>query len=320
MGCVPDELFLASQAEGGADGGRDASGDARHEAASCPTPADCANPACKSLGYVCSPPAPPGWSMAAVDFTGDGACPSGYGKSTKLATQPTSATTCGCSCALATAPSCVTGDIEFATGAAASSCITKYVTDVNDGACTPASVTLSAYTQFTGTPGATGGTCTGTPMLPPTESTTDDVCVMTGALPTAGCSGGDVCVATTSSRKQCIIEEGSSSCAGAYSVAHPVGASVEDTRTCTGACTCGAPTATCIDQAFTLYAGPNCTGTSFSNDLDGACDPTHAACAPFKSYKYTATASGEACGTATGAPTVSGSVSLVGPETLCCLP
>jgi hypothetical protein len=37
------------------------------------------------------------------------------------------------------------------------------------------------------------------------------------------------------------------------SVSHPVGGSVTDTRECSGACTCGAPSATCGDQTWTFY-------------------------------------------------------------------
>jgi hypothetical protein len=320
------------------DGARDASRDAAKDASSdsfkdagtetsttCPPTPDCANPACKALGYVCTPKAPSGWSIAAVDFTSSVACPPGYGTSYTVVTAPTGGpASCGCPCSLSSSPSCVSGAIDFSFNAyyGDKSCDTADSLDANDGACTTAVVAFSTLTEVTGLPGPTGGTCTGTATmsLPSTGSTPAYVCPLSAPSGT-GCSSSEECVAVGSTESQCVIESGANACSGAYSVAYAVGSSVTDTRGCTGACTCGPPTATCGDRSWTFYSNGNCTGAATSIDLDGSCDPTGPSFGTVDySYQYTATPMGTACGTATATPTPSGSLGLVAPQTLCCLP
>jgi hypothetical protein len=147
------------------------------------------------------------------------------------------------------------------------------------------------------------------------------VCPASGALSTQGCTGGNVCVAVASTQSLCILQAGSTSCTGAYSAPHSVGSSVDDTRTCTGACTCGPPTASCEPPTWTFYTGASCTGTATAVDMNGACDPTNPTPANnYVSYRYAADPTGTTCGLATSTPVASGGLSLDDAQTLCCLP
>jgi len=128
-----------------------------------------------------------------------------------------------------------------------------------------------------------------------------------------------VCTATVASRTKCVLQGGTVTCPASYPDAHPVGSSVDDTRSCGGACTCGGPTATCGAKSWTFYASGDCSGTGQAVDMDGACDRTSVpATNVYQSYRYAATAQGTACGAPTAAPTPMGSATLNAPSTLCC--
>jgi hypothetical protein len=311
--------------------GMDSRADSPHEADAngkdsggkgpCPTTPDCSNPACKSEGYVCTPPAPKGWDIAAVDFTTEVACPPGYAPSYTVFTAPTgSPAVCDCSCSLGSSPSCTTGDFEFAYGA--TDCSNTDVATANDGMCLSVSVTFVGDIQIVTTPPATGGTCdkTQSVSVPPYVSTSNYVCALNGTASTAGCMGGEVCVATTSAQTRCIVQDGSASCPAPYTVAHPVGISVLDTRGCTGACTCGAPSAACDEQTWNFYTADDCTGTPVPAPMDGTCDPVGSLAGTYLSNQYTADPTGVTCGLPLASPSPSGSVSLDTPQTVCCLP
>jgi hypothetical protein len=291
----------------------------------CPTPPDCSNPACVSDGYVCTPAAPDsGWSIVAVDFTGADACPSGFGTSYAVVSAPTGGpASCGCVCSVGSSPSCVVGkiDIEITNGGSAI-CNNPVTWDAADGDCTATSATFAASVKVTGTPAASGGSCSGSPTttLPPSGSTTSYVCPLTGAPSTTGCSGGQVCIAKSSAMSQCVAQSGSVACAGAYTVSHDVGTSVTDGRTCTGECACGGPAGSCSAESWTFYSNNDCTGTAYPVNLDGSCDPTGFSGTSAFSYRYLATPTGTTCGAPTSTPTPSGSLSLAGAEQICCLP
>jgi hypothetical protein len=321
----------APDGEGPADGAPDAarpdSPDERDSTSgSCPSPPDCSNPACKAEGYVCTPAAATGWSIAAVDFTKDSPCPPGYGTSQTVATQPTGGpASCGCECSVGSLPSCVVGELENTYGDDSSCSIGSVDYDANDGACMNATHEFQSYSKVLSVPGATGGTCAATPSkaLPASGSTSSYVCPLGGPASTKGCSSDDVCVATTGAMSQCVIQAGSSlSCPGPYTVSHAVGSSIVDSRDCGGSCACAAqPTATCGDETWTFYTGANCKGTAETVDMDGSCDATGALSGyGYGSYQYTASPSGETCGAATATPSAIGSLSLADPRTVCCLP
>jgi hypothetical protein len=292
----------------------------------CPTPPDCSNPACTSQGYVCTPPAPAGWSIASAVFTNDSACPAGFGPSQKLTADPKAdPAECGCTCSIGSSPSCVVGSIVSSTGNGSSCMAGDLTEDANDGACMNGTFNWTNYDKVTSTPGPTGGTCSATPTttVPAYTSTTSYVCPLLAAAPTTGCMGGEVCVATTSARSQCVVQSGSSlACPATYTVSHDVGGSVVDSRACGGPCECGAPTGTtCTEMTWTFYGMQNCKGGSGTINLDGNCDTTGVlGTGQTLSYQYTATPAGATCGTATSTPSAGGSVSLMDPETLCCLP
>jgi hypothetical protein len=294
----------------------------------CPTVPDCSNSACKAQGYKCTPPPTTGWTIAAVDFTLEVACPPGYGTGYTMYTAPTGGPAmCTCSCSLVASPSCTSGDLEYAINSTAeTTCTVDEIFAVNAGCdnyTTP--TTLADYHQVLDIPGASGGECDPTEKttLPPNGSTSDYVCPLDGSPSTTGCSGGDVCVATTSVESQCVIQVGADLiCPAGYTVASEVGVSLSDTRGCT-TCTCDPPTATCIDPSLVFYAAADCVGTvptsATSIDMDGNCDATNPLTLDsYASVEYSATVSGAACGL--GTVTSTGSLTLVDPHTLCCVP
>jgi hypothetical protein len=317
-----------------ADVARDALPDSPHAADApgvdtsggpCPTPPDCSNAACKSQGYLCTPPAPSGWTLAAVDLAGGTTCPPGYGTAFDVYTPPTGGSAeCGCSCTVGSLPSCTTGGIVFSSGGDSSCSSGSNTKNANDGSCTPTTTSIAAHIKVTSLPTETGGTCSeaASSTLPPNGSTSEHVCPVSGPASTLGCSGGNVCVATTSEYSRCVLQPGAPACPGAYSVTYDVGVGVDDTRACSGACTCGEPTATCGDQTWTYYADGICgSGGSFAISLDGNCDATGLPDGNmFYSYQYTASPVGTACGSPTATPTATGSLSLTDPHSLCCLP
>ena len=153
----------------------------------------------------------------------------------------------------------------------------EHVHGEDGGMCTPTTATFEPFVKAT-IPGPTGGTCAAaaTTTKPATESIPAYVCTATAATNTTGCNDGDVCTATTSARaNHCILQSGGPTCpGGTYPSPHPIGTSVTDTRTCTGACTCGGPTGGSCNATWTFYGMGGCTGGSKTVDLDGGCDAT----------------------------------------------
>jgi hypothetical protein len=54
--------------------------------------------------------------------------------------------------------------------------------------------------------------------------------------------------------------------------------------------------------------------------MNGSCDTGGGSVTTLLSYQYSASPTGITCGPASTVPTPAGSLTLVGPETLCCLP
>jgi hypothetical protein len=311
---------VGSSEDGGQDGGHDAG-----HGGPCPTPPDCDNPACTAEGYACAP-SPSGWTLAAVNFANASACPTGYTASAGLVTAPNSdPAVCSCACAVGTEPSCTTGSISgtYGGGGTSTTCgAGAYSLSANDGQCVTDLSTIEPLVRVSSFPAATGGTCSGTPMtqLPSDGSVPVYACTPSAAPTSTGCSAGNVCTATTAARTKCVMQAGPHSCPSGYGNEHDVGSGVTDGRDCSGPCTCGSITATCINQTWEFYGADNlvpCSGPATALVMDGSCDAQGAAAGTYGSYLFSADPQAS-CGPATASPSPTGSATLNGPETLCC--
>lgn len=285
---------------------------------------DCADPACKTLGYACVAPAPNGWDFVAFDPTSRPGCPTSL-KENDVDVDPTDLTsqaTCTCTCN-PSGVSCESGNLE-ANGGNTSSCNESpnpVPFPANDGNCNPQnpSLPVEPYALANG-PAPSGGTCTPAPTttVPSTGATQGEYCSGENSFG-AGCSGGQVCALAPSGTQACIHHGGQTSCpGGGYGTANTVG-TLSDNRGCS-TCNCnGAPTATCTGATWTLYASNDCSGSGTVIPADGACHATGAAAGAMSaSNRYAATVSGAACGAPSAQPSPTGSVQLNGADTVCC--
>jgi hypothetical protein len=313
-----------AESDGRPDTAPDAKADVRvdagaPDAVTCPTPPDCSNPACVNAGYSCVA-LPSGWTLASADFGGSSACPTGYGDSQSLVEAPDAApASCSCSAQVTADPSCVTG--TFTTLVGPSGCTMNAPVSANNGQCYMLSSPLTTYEYTSVEPLApTGGTCTGTVETDKPGYTAPTVNVCTDPSPSgAGCPSGHACVAPAG-RSVCLVETSDAgACPSGFSSKHTVGSVLEDERECSGACTYGAPTATCTGAKLSYFHDPGCTDLVLTLDANGACDMTGIAqTESFISLLYSATVTSPTCGAPTDKPTAAGSVVLEDTQTVCC--
>lgn len=291
--------------------------------------ADCADPAC-SAKSKCEPPIANGWTLVAYDATTADACPQGYGNPTDVVSITGSAqqATCGCACSLGTPPSCVSGSsISVYTNGQQQCPIgpAPWFQTNGAGGCVDflGQVASKPGSGARVTPlGPSGGSCTATPSNPPPPpppTAHGRVCSVQGSLG-GGCPGGGVCAPVVSGAFAiCVQANGDVACPSGYPSKSVVGTSVQDTRACSGSCTCGAPTATCANAKLSLFANTGCTGHQLDLTADDKCDTVNDS--PnnnYSSWKYQADAQLAACGNPTSTPTPSGGVSLQNARTICC--
>jgi len=237
--------------------------------------ADCADPACTSVGYGCVPPAPGGWNFVAQANQVTG-CP-GNLKETQVTIDPTGLSTpatCGCQCFAGVQPSCTHGNVVSTFGPDSTCSSTAPNLPGNDGNCNAANLTVAAFVKATA-PAASGGTCVAAPTMtiPPVGGVSGSYCSGENMFG-GGCSGGQVCALVPSPQFHACVRHGGSlaSCpAGGYGVLHSVGM-ITDTRGC-GTCTCsGTPTATCNGK-WDFWDNNNCSGAdNLEINVDGQCD------------------------------------------------
>jgi hypothetical protein len=288
---------------------------------------DCEDPACTSQGYACVGAPPSTWTVAPFSATSRPGCPPALPAQANVDVDPLNlagVSACGCTCTVATEPSCVARNI-----------VTRYGPDnacdggngagtpVNypaaDGGCIAEGLFVAPFV-FAEQPPSSGGSCTpeSSVAVPSTGATQGQICggeSMFGA----GCGAAQVCALVPSGYHSCILHDGQVSCpSGAYSKPHSVG-TLEDTRGCT-ACSCDAPTGECAPGTWAFFPNPNCAGPpSISIPTDGVCTGTGAppAGTATQSNQFTSVLSDAGC--AAAAPVQpTGNVQLTNADTVCC--
>ena len=166
-------------------------------------------------------------------------------------------------------------------------------------------------------PPPTGGVCTSPGAATGsgiTYTAHERACTPTAAE-ASGCSAGGCKVTVPTPYSACVVATGNVACpSGPFSVAHSVGTSAS--ASC-DACSC-AVSSTC-QGTVTLYTDSACKKTpSYSVTADDHCDPIYMQRASYNSYIYTGGAPKNLACTGSG-PAVQG-VSLVAPQTICCMP
>jgi hypothetical protein len=282
---------------------------------------DVTGSACTSAGGQCVPEVPNGWTFVGFDANGRPQCPSNMSNSTDVVADPTGgAATCNCSCDVATDPSCTADNIGdmYDTNNTCSQNGGQFAG--NGGACFNVNnvIQLAPYHNLT-PPGATGGSCKAVTnnSVPPSSETQGRICG--GPLfGNGGCGAGQVCAPAVAPLRACVTMQGDQACVGPYTEKHSVGTSISDTRDCT-ACSCSHPTADCVNGQLTFYTQLNCAGQSITLPVDGVCHPNGGGNASYYSHQYSATMQNPSC--AKPPPTTpTGSLSLIGEETVCCTP
>jgi hypothetical protein len=288
---------------------------------------DCADPACQSGGWTCTPAAiPSGWTLAEYAEMDRPACSSGYGSPSDVLEGPDGqAADCQCACTVATAGTCESGSFSVTSNVATPMCGGVPVTSAaNSGACSPAAVDFTAHagSMLQITPVAyTAGSCTpapsGTP--PPVEFAGQGRVCTDGNSAGRGCPSSGVCApAAQGSFGLCIVASGTVSCPAGFTHAHTVGSSVNDDRGCT-ACTCGGATAQCANASLTLYTAADCSAGAASVAATNMCLALPAGAggnATYVAYEYTAAVQAESC--PPSPVSAKGGVSLAGVHTVCC--
>jgi hypothetical protein len=304
--------------DAGSDAGFDSGVDAGQDAGSpCPT----------SSGFVCTSQAvPAGWTVVAYDDSAGPlpSCSGAYASPTSVYEGPFPPATCGCSCSVGTPGSCTTGNfsVDLGTGACtapsgpfpANQC--NAIVDVGGFPLAP-----NDKESGTALPAYAPGSCSanGTETKPPVNP---NGLVCSGPSPSgAVCPNDGACVpGAPSGFTLCIEQSGTPSCpAGFTSVVHTVGSSIADTRGCS-ACTCTGPDAGCDDPTVTFYTNDTCADAGVATVSLNGCNNVvlsgGSTSATAHSYQYSATVTGEACGSGASDPT--GGVALDGTATICC--
>jgi hypothetical protein len=274
-----------------------------------------------SDGCACLPSAP-GWSVVAFAAGSDTACPAGYGPATDLVVDPLlDAAACGCSCSVATQPSCAQSSLLYESfeEATCSDASTIEHLAPTDAACAPNSFgALTPWHALTGS-AAYGGTCSAAPStLLPDAGTRGRACAADAAF-AAACDTGSSCIPSPGAPfALCVMKDGGATCPPGLQGMHTAGASLQDTRGCTP-CTCGNfPVALC-GGSFTWFTGTDgggCGAAIFTAPVDGLCHATPPGSG--QAYAYQAQELDAACGPPSTPPAPIGSASLAGQVTICC--
>lgn len=279
---------------------------------------DCADPACTSTSFTCTPAIPSNWYSAAFSPTSRPSCPSGY-MTFDIVSATAPAYNCNCNCMLTSQPLCTQGMVGIATkGSDPCPASPNISLSANGGACAVTKLTTErdGLVDIAPLP-ATQGNCNGNvnSTIPPPMQVQGRVCVAPPAG--AGCADGGACVASQQAPfTSCIARSGAQTCPPGYPKHFSVGTSVQDTRSCTQ-CSC-AVTATCANPKLTLYTDAICGIGGHDLPVTDKCDPVNDGNGhTYFSYRYSATMTNPICQkTVDTAPT--GSLSLVGEGTVCC--
>ncbi|MGH7297402.1 MAG: hypothetical protein ACRELB_20870, partial [Polyangiaceae bacterium] len=171
---------------------------------------DCADPACVSAGYACTPAVPPGWTLVAYDRTARPSCPAGWGGSSPTVEGPDGGAACSCQCGSYPGNPCVVGTLSLSLGQNQCGCAqTQNIALASDGGCDPIG---HAIGQPCGTWGdgkvsalaPASFACSETRTLPPIGfAAQGETCVPVAGVG-AGCGGGGGCVPSPAPAAGCI--------------------------------------------------------------------------------------------------------------------
>jgi hypothetical protein len=319
----------------------DAGGGPSHDAATCSGVAevcndgvdndcngkiDCADPAC-SVGFVCAPAAPAGWSLVAYASAARTSCGAGFGSAEDLVEGPSALpATCACGCTVDPVDqgSCEKGTAKLYSNGALGGCVALGSLDfpAADGACGSKKLdsVVNSKAQIAPLP-YTPGKCAPAPsktVTPVTYAAQGRSCLPAVALG-GGCAAGACAARPAAPFGMCVAKAGDQPCPAGFPQKHLAGTGTTDTRDCS-ACGCST-TGSCGNAKLTLYEDSSCDPTSGKAILplvaDDKCDPANETKATtYQAYVYSADLLNVAC--APTASVASGAVSLVGARTVCC--
>jgi hypothetical protein len=279
------------------------------------------NPCAKSAAGCVAVPA--GWTLVAFSPSQASSCPTGFDAtpSQDVVEGPTPASACTCgACSVSQPPSCAAGSIAVnydstTVGACDKKANPSPLGNSPAGSCgTDLFVgDYSSYVIEYVAPPPSGGACTahGVPTTSAVMYASRDRVCLPDSAKAASCDGGTCHPALSSPYAACIAAPGDVACpAGPLSVQHKVGTSAS--VSC-GDCSCSV-TAAC-SGTLTLYTDTGCTKGPYAIST-GVCVGISSA-ATYRAYEYTAgSPTNIAC--QAGAPSAAQSVTLAGPQTICC--
>jgi hypothetical protein len=317
--CIPGPLSLAPAADDAAtDGGPAGDGPAGSDGARGSDAASNGDGDSGS-GCTCVAAAPSGWSFVAFEGSSRTSCPTGYGGPTDVLVDPTDLgpPSCGCTCAVATPPTCTQGTLGLIGGNTSNCPVTGNPVSANTGACRTQPLNLPYPYLGVQPPTASGGSCTPTVTAtpPPPGGTSGRTCAASPAPPPGTCGASEVCAPDVASPYAlCIAQSGAVACPSGYSSKHTTGTSI--TPGGCGTCTCGTPSAACTSGTFSAYINGSCGGLLLSIPADGQCHSTNAGAA--SSYIFSVTPTNLACAVAQQPQPTGNGGTLQGVVTVCC--
>ncbi len=281
--------------------------------------ADCADPDCTGAGWVCTGPAPGGWTGPVALYNGAPAGPACSGNyptqryegNGGLGCAPVTCSACSCAAGGVTC-----GGVNISFGVT-SACASNFYNSVPVGSCFNLPGTGYQYARHanlegsTGSCASSGGTLTVRPA--PTWSGLGRVCGR-GPLVTGGCAPAETCAPrapTGFGSKLCIFASGDLACpAGPYSVKTVLFADYADGRACS-ACACGTPVCT---KNISLFSSFNCNVGAAPPPL--SCQDIYGGGINVLSFRVNSNVA--SCPTTGGAAT--GACTEATPTTVCCRP
>jgi hypothetical protein len=281
------------------------------------TPSPCANSAAGCVAV------PAGWTLVAFAPSQASSCPTGFDTSPSqdVVEGPSAANACSCgTCSVSQPPTCAAGSIAVSYDSVAVGVCDKPANPSPLGNSPAGSCgtdlfqgDYSSYVIEYTAPPPSGGTCTAPGVQTAsavTYASKDRLCVPDSAN-AAGCDGGTCHPDVSGPYEACIAAPGDVACpAGPLSVQHEVGTSA---AVACPACACSV-TANC-SGTLTLYTDTACKKAPYAIST-GVCVGISSA-STYHAYQYTAgSPTNIAC--QAGAPSAAQSVTLAGPQTVCC--
>jgi hypothetical protein len=267
-----------------------------------PPPGPCSEPPGPCVAAL-----PAGWQLVLFETSPASPCPPPYATLDVVSNPVAAMDACVCDCQVATPASCTSGSL---TRMISTGCTDVGTTVTISGErCTPLTevITLSSSAQSGSVPPA-GGTCSGsaTPAANAVTTTAGRVCT-----PETNCEEQACKETPPPGFLECITKAGMEpTCPAGWG--QPLVVGLGATASCSS-CSC-TDASSCTDATLTWFADDACTDALATLACDDQCDSDAAGGADALAFEYSATLN-PAC--AVGAPSTA-TVSLTGPETVCC--